>query len=159
MLKKPGKTTILFSTVLVICIALGTLYGAWCYTEGSAANRAELTVTSSENALIAVSVNKHLSVFQGESAICGTITNNMPVPLESINVYSDNPNCYFTYSPALPPALSSSNYTNLILHISASESPGLHTYPGTVLARWNGGEAEIKFEVPNILVNPTELGS
>ncbi|MBO8128215.1 MAG: hypothetical protein H0Z39_03320 [Peptococcaceae bacterium] len=102
-------------------------------------NEAELKIVPSEDVLIAVDLRDDLpiEIEQGSSAQVGTITNNMS---ETINVTVSGG---FDYEGIL----SSGESTDLFKEISLSEPTGSRSYTGLVMATWDGGSAEINFDV------------
>lgn len=135
--------------IAFLIVTAGTLVKVWSYTTATVINEASVTITESENALIALNLpDDIIDVYQGVTEIpCGTIKNNMPVPLNNLIVSGGG------YS-ADDYSLGLDDSTSICLHIPPDEETGVKTYPGLVMAVWDGGSAEIEFEVIVRVVSP-----
>ncbi len=145
-IKKYGPLINLRTAALVAVLSSGLLWGASSYTSATVNNVASVKVVEPENALIAVDIVDHtLSITRGKQAICGTITNNMPEPVDLVVTP------FFEYNSSLLPGHS----TDLILDILDNEAIQTGTIPGTVFAYWEGGKAEIEFEIDVNIIEPS----
>ncbi|SFG82464.1 hypothetical protein SAMN05660649_02816 [Desulfotomaculum arcticum] len=125
---------------VLVVLAAGMLFGVWGYTSAQVKNEAGLTIVDSKEALIAVDIPPSLSITQGFSDSCGTITNNKSEIVEITVVGTGEFDVDDLY-------LSPGDSTDLKIAIPGAEEPGLHNYRGTVTAEWDGGQAEINFDV------------
>lgn len=144
--RNQGYSRIPLAIAIVTLLALGALLGTWSYMSGRVFNEATVRVTDSENALVAVSLLDNVTIEQGSTERCGTITNNMAETLTNLTISGG----FSGYQHTLLPGYS----TDFYLTVPASEPAGLQCYLETVLADWNGGNAEIDFEVFVLVVPP-----
>lgn len=149
--REQGRVRIALALTVLVLISGAALLGVWGYTSAQVGSEAELNVVESEDALIAVAIKDDLKIEQDADGECGTITNNMASGVE-LTVSGDE--CGFEYDPVLQPGGS----TALKLVVPSGDGPGLTQYLGMVSARWEGGNAEIEFEVPVEVIEARSVG-
>lgn len=132
--------------LLFICGFMGlvALPFAASYSSATISNAASVSITDTTKALIALHLASHAVCFPGNT-ISGEITNNMGVPLISLE--------------ATGASISSVNLSageTATLSFQPSQI-GFYTYDGEIHARWWNGSAQIPYSIGVKVVDPADI--